>query len=65
MKAAGPEATLAYLRTTELIDIEHPEQSLLLRSHSVKSSMAVAKRCFPAARVTRRIERSSKITLEY
>ena len=30
MKAAGPEATLAYLRTTKLIDIEQPEQSLLL-----------------------------------
>lgn len=30
MKASGPEATLAYLRTTKLIDVEKPEQSLLL-----------------------------------
>jgi hypothetical protein len=29
-KAAGPEATLAYLRTTNLIDIKEPEKSLLL-----------------------------------
>jgi hypothetical protein len=30
-KAGGPEATLAYLRTSRLIDIDHPEKSLLLR----------------------------------
>jgi hypothetical protein len=31
IKAAGPEATLAYLRTTKLIDLDKPENSLLLR----------------------------------
>jgi hypothetical protein len=31
IKAAGPEATLAYLRTTKLIDTANPENSLLLR----------------------------------
>ena len=30
-KAAGPEATLAYLRTSKLIDVDAPEKSLLLR----------------------------------
>ena len=30
MKAAGPEATLAYLRQSKLIDVENPEKSLLL-----------------------------------
>jgi len=29
-KAAGPEATLAYLRTTKLIDVDNPQRSLLL-----------------------------------
>jgi hypothetical protein len=29
-KAGGPEATLAYLRTTTLIDVKEPEKSLLL-----------------------------------
>jgi len=31
MKAAGPEATLAYLRQSKLLDPDHPEQSTLLR----------------------------------
>jgi hypothetical protein len=31
IKAAGPEATLAYLRSSKLIDVDKPEQSLLLR----------------------------------
>jgi hypothetical protein len=31
MKADGPAATLAYLRTTKLIDLDDPEKSLLLR----------------------------------
>jgi hypothetical protein len=30
VKAAGPEATLAYLRASKLIDVDKPEQSLLL-----------------------------------
>ena len=30
-KAAGPEATLAYLRASKLIDVDAPEKSLLLR----------------------------------
>ena len=30
MKADGPAATLAYLRTTKLIDVDDPEKSLLL-----------------------------------
>jgi hypothetical protein len=30
-KADGPEATLAYLRTSKLIDVDAPERSLLLR----------------------------------
>src|SRR5262249_52988613 len=30
-KAAGPEATLDYLRTSRLIDVDEPEKSLLLR----------------------------------
>ena len=30
MKADGPEATLTYLRTTKLIDVDDPEKSLLL-----------------------------------
>jgi hypothetical protein len=30
MKAEGPEATLSYLRTTKLIDVNDPEKSLLL-----------------------------------
>jgi hypothetical protein len=29
-KSAGPKATLDYLRTTKLIDVDNPEQSLLL-----------------------------------
>ncbi len=31
MKAAGPEATLAYLRQSKLLDTKEPERSLLLR----------------------------------
>jgi len=31
MKAAGPEATLAYLRRSKLLDADKPERSLLLR----------------------------------
>ena len=31
MKAAGPEATLAYLRSSKLIDPDRPEKSLILR----------------------------------
>ncbi len=30
-KAGGPEATLDYLRSSKLIDVDHPEKSLLLR----------------------------------
>jgi hypothetical protein len=30
-KAEGPEATLAYLRTSKLIDVDSPDKSLLLR----------------------------------
>ena len=30
-KSAGPAATLEYLRTTKLIDLDAPEKSLLLR----------------------------------
>jgi hypothetical protein len=30
-KAAGPEATLAYLRASKLLDVDAPEKSLLLR----------------------------------
>jgi mono/diheme cytochrome c family protein len=47
MKAGGPEATLAYLRTSKLIDPDNPEKSLLLRKPLAEVKHGGGKKMLP------------------
>ncbi len=46
-KAEGPEATLAYLRSSKLIDVDKPERSLLLRKPLAEVEHGGGKKILP------------------